>query len=404
MTVPVQTVFNSYTSAGTSTFVYGFQILSASHLVVTLNGVPKTQGVDYAVTGVGVQAGGTITGLATVAGDAVILNRVVPLQRLTDYQQNGDLLAGTLNPDLDLIWQTLQQIDEKANRALALPIGTLASATLPVPVPDTFLGWDSLGAAIQNYAGVAAVAVSTFMATVLAATTAAAARLLLGVAPRATRIDVPSVAGIVDLTTNAPDTDDIRLTGALAVTGVNGAVGRVVRCVAAGAMSMVNGAGLVTNTGANIQCVAGSSWQWRFTAANVVEVLNYAVPAIGASITNSLSGNISLNNTANFFDGPSCAQGTAGTWLATGQVNLVDAGAGATFTIRLWDGATVIASARLNTSAANVDQTVSVSGIISAPAGNIRISCKDGSSVNGIIRFNATGDSKDSTLTVVRIA
>jgi hypothetical protein len=279
MTVPVQTVFNSYISAGTSTFVYGFQILSASHLVVTLNGVTKTQGVDYAVTGVGVQAGGTITGLATVAGDAVILKRVVPLQRLTDYQNNGDLLAGTLNPDLDLIWQTLQQIDEKANRALALPIGISASATLPAPVAGTFLGWDSLGAAIQNYAGAASVAVSTFMAAVVAATTAAAARLLLGVAPRATRIDVASVAGTVDLTTNAPNTDDIRITGALAITGFTVATDRVLRVTAGGAFTLTNGAGLVTQTGANIVAAAGDTFMLRATAANVVEVLHYVVAA-----------------------------------------------------------------------------------------------------------------------------
>lgn len=112
MTVPVQTIVNSYTSAGTSTFIYSFQALSSSHIVVTVNGVTKTLGTDYAVTGVGVQAGGTITGLATVAGDAVVIKRVVPLERLTDYQNNGDLLARTLNPDFDSIWQALQQLQQ----------------------------------------------------------------------------------------------------------------------------------------------------------------------------------------------------------------------------------------------------------------------------------------------------
>jgi len=182
MTVPVQTIVNSYTSAGTSTFVYGFQILDASHLVVTVNGITKTQNVDYAVTGVGVQAGGTITGLTTVNGDKVILRRLVPLQRLTDYQNNGDLLAQTLNPDFDLTWQALQQVDEKTGRALSLPIGTSVSATLPTPVGGTFLGWSALGDAIQNYAGVATSAVSVFMATVMTAVDAAAARLALGAA------------------------------------------------------------------------------------------------------------------------------------------------------------------------------------------------------------------------------
>jgi hypothetical protein len=129
MTVPVQTIVNRYTSAGTSAFVYSFQILAASHLVVTVNGVAKTQGVDYSVTGVGVQAGGTITGLATVAGDAVVIKRVVPLQRLVDYQQNGDLLANTLNPDFDAIWQALQQLQQyAANSALRAQDGETVTA------------------------------------------------------------------------------------------------------------------------------------------------------------------------------------------------------------------------------------------------------------------------------------
>jgi hypothetical protein len=112
MTVPLQTIVNSYTSAGTSTFIYSFQALRSSHIVVTVNGITKTLGTDYAVTGVGVQAGGTITGLATVAGDAVVIKRVVPLERMTDYQNNGDLLATTLNPDFDAIWQALQQLQQ----------------------------------------------------------------------------------------------------------------------------------------------------------------------------------------------------------------------------------------------------------------------------------------------------
>jgi hypothetical protein len=37
------------------------------------------------------------------------------------------------------------------------------------------------------------------------------------------------------------------------------------------------------------------------------------------------------------------------------------------------------------------------------PAANIRISCKDISSTPGAMKFNASGNSKDSTLTAVRI-
>lgn len=111
------------------------------------------------------------------------------------------------------------------------------------------------------------------------AATAGAARTALSVAPRATRIDVASVAGTVDLTTNAPDTDDIRITGALAITAFTVAIGRVLRVTASGAHTLTNNANIVTNTGANIVCAAGDSYMLRATAANTVEVIGFVAAA-----------------------------------------------------------------------------------------------------------------------------
>ncbi len=111
------------------------------------------------------------------------------------------------------------------------------------------------------------------------AATAAAARTALSVAPRATRIDVASVAGTVDLTTSAPDTDDIRITGALAITAFTVAIGRVLRVTASGAHTLTNNANIVTNTGANIVCAAGDSYMLRATAANTVEVIGFVAAA-----------------------------------------------------------------------------------------------------------------------------
>jgi len=111
------------------------------------------------------------------------------------------------------------------------------------------------------------------------ASTAGAALAALGASPRATRIDVASVAGTVDLTANAPDTDDIRITGALLITGFTVAVGRVIRVTAGGAFSIANGASIVTNTGGNLTFTSGDTFMLRATAANVVEVLNYVSDA-----------------------------------------------------------------------------------------------------------------------------
>jgi hypothetical protein len=120
-------------------------------------------------------------------------------------------------------------------------------------------------------------------------------------------------------------------------------------------------------------------------------------------VTNSLGADVALNNTANYFDGPSCAQGTAGIWEASGTVTVLDTTGAATFAVKLWDGTTVIASAQMNSPGASGDASCSLSGRISSPAGNIRISVKDKSFTTGKIVFNNTSESKDSTLTVTRV-
>lgn len=122
------------------------------------------------------------------------------------------------------------------------------------------------------------------------------------------------------------------------------------------------------------------------------------------SITASLGADVSLNNTGSYFDGPSVAQGTSGTWFVSGYVTLVDTAGAATMNVKLWDGTTVVASSSINLISANTRQCISLSGVITSPAGNLRISVNDATSTSGIIRFNSSANSKDSTITAARIA
>lgn len=125
---------------------------------------------------------------------------------------------------------------------------------------------------------------------------------------------------------------------------------------------------------------------------------------IMTTLVNSLAADVNLNNTANYFTGPTVAQGTTGTWFASGTVTVIDGAGGATFVARLWDGNNVMASTVVTQSGASLRATISLSGRIANPIGNIRISVKDISSTSGKILFNESGDSKDSTLTVMSIA
>lgn len=121
--------------------------------------------------------------------------------------------------------------------------------------------------------------------------TAIAARAALGVAPMANRIDIASAAGTVDLTAMALNTDDIQITGSLAITGFTIASGRVIRVLAGGGFSLVSSANIVTQTGSSIVMSPGDTFMLRATAPNVVEVLFYtkAASSVASSGSSPLS-------------------------------------------------------------------------------------------------------------------
>ena len=67
-------------------------------------------------------------------------------------------------------------------------------------------------------------------------------------------------------------------------------------------------------------------------------------------------------------------------------------------------GTTVIDSAAATTPSVGGNVvTISLSGYITSPAGNLRISVRDATNTTSNIKFNYTGNSKDSTITAIRI-
>lgn len=76
---------------------------------------------SYTVSGVG-NTNGDINFLTPPAnGAVVVLQRVVPTYRLTEYQDNGDLLADTANKDFDRIWMAIQRAFFDLGFALTRP-------------------------------------------------------------------------------------------------------------------------------------------------------------------------------------------------------------------------------------------------------------------------------------------
>jgi hypothetical protein len=122
-----------------------------------------------------------------------------------------------------------------------------------------------------------------------------------------------------------------------------------------------------------------------------------------SKFTNSLGAD-KATNASTYTDGPSVAQGSTGTWFASGTITLVDTSVGRTFSVKLYDGTTVIASANHTTAASNSTVTVALSGYITSPAGNIRIAAIQSAGTTGKILFNQSGNSMDSTISAIRIA
>ena len=139
-------------------------------------------------------------------------------------------------------------------------------------------------------------------------------------------------------------------------------------------------------------------------AAPTFRALTIADIAVFGQLTSSLAADVALNNTANYFDGPSVAQGSSGTWFASGNVTVMDATPGnIAFDVKLWDGTTVVDSTEL-VLPQSFRGIVTLSGLIANPVGNLRISVKDSFSTAGLIKANYSGNSKDSTITAFRLA
>lgn len=122
MSVPNQTPYIIYNANGmTTVFPFEFYIINANDIQIILNGEVISSG--YSVSGVGNIAGGDVIFLTPPAnGTVVMLERVVPTYRLTDYQDNGDLLADTVNKDFDRLWMAIQRYGIHLGLALKRPL------------------------------------------------------------------------------------------------------------------------------------------------------------------------------------------------------------------------------------------------------------------------------------------
>ena len=148
-------------SAGVGPYAFSFEVLDQNDVAVYFNTTSLTLTTDYTVT---INANGTgsvtlVTGSGVpttpTASDTVIIIGARDIERVTDFVTAGDLLASSLNEQLDALTIINQQLAEEGQRSMRAPVydpalvadgGTL-DMTLPAKADrvDAVLAFDTDG-------------------------------------------------------------------------------------------------------------------------------------------------------------------------------------------------------------------------------------------------------------------
>ncbi|MEZ7198299.1 phage tail fiber protein [Pseudodesulfovibrio karagichevae] len=123
-------------------------------LVIDGNGLelPRSEGTDYRLSGVGEQMGGTCTlSEPPEAGRTVVISREPALVQEVDYVENDAFPAATHEAALDKLTMICQALAEKLDRALTFRISSaVTGVNLPDPGPDLVLAWNAGGDNLVN--------------------------------------------------------------------------------------------------------------------------------------------------------------------------------------------------------------------------------------------------------------
>ena len=151
--------FISITATGGQTNLdFDFPIYEKAHLRIlrTRSGVITTLvlNTDYTIADGELQqeSGGTaVLTSGALTGDIYTLLLNVPEARTTDFNQAGDFLAETLNRELDLQTQIMQQLRRDVDKSARLSdTSTLTSLEFPSPSSNKLVGWNTAATGLEN--------------------------------------------------------------------------------------------------------------------------------------------------------------------------------------------------------------------------------------------------------------
>jgi hypothetical protein len=149
-------------NGSTTAFAFAFKVFTTGEVQVTrtASGVDTvlTLTTHYTVTlnaNQNLNPGGTVTMLtAPAVGQSItIISNVLNLQP-TAVANLGAFYPEVINDSLDRATIQIQQLDERLDRALVVPVSSSGLNTqLPVPQSNALIGWNSGATALQNVNG-----------------------------------------------------------------------------------------------------------------------------------------------------------------------------------------------------------------------------------------------------------
>ena len=122
-------------SAGTGPYNFSFPVLTSTDIDVYKDTTKLTLTTDYSVTISASDGTGSVTlGIAATSDNTVTIVGARAIQRTTDFVTAGDLLASSLNTELDSQTIFVQQASEDATRAIKAPVTDPTSIDMTLPV------------------------------------------------------------------------------------------------------------------------------------------------------------------------------------------------------------------------------------------------------------------------------
>lgn len=110
-------------SAAQTAFDYPFPIFENSDIVVYDNSTLQVLTTDYTVSGAGNDSGGTITFLSgRTLGHTITIYRDIPIERISQFANDGPQSADAYNEELNRIVMVQQQLEELIQRCIRVPL------------------------------------------------------------------------------------------------------------------------------------------------------------------------------------------------------------------------------------------------------------------------------------------